>query len=591
MTLYKYRPLLEGHIRLLTLQPGGLDNPIITCSIEHVPLDGKPTFDALSYQWGVPEFNHQVNIHRESVSITPSLYNALLHLRLNDRPRTVWADAICINQQDREERSNQVLLMGRVYQLATRVVVYAGPATDQTLLGMELATQLEDYVDNTGDKADLELFDSEEKRLQEVGFPLSNDPAWAALRSLIRLTWSSRAWMIQESLLNRRTYLQYGTEHIDYETLPSLIHGSRSRRLPAAATLMEDETSSQERDKAIGNILLMGLLRKVIFSITSARQSPSLDLLLEWTKGFDCVDQRDRIYCLLGIASNNDHLNIKPEYDLSVREVYIDATVRMLRNSHCLDLLTSVAPKRLSCDLPSWVPDWSTARDLWELMHIPFLARQTLEPFDTFHDYRASADTLSDPEFNPDGTKLTLSAAFIDSVTYTTNEVAHNLDEEVYFRWLVNELWTLRQRSRYGKETFTALWRTLLVDKFHDQEVKLSFRAWWRIHKDIVLGNDITKESELELDRAKVFGRLISWHSCTRSFSTTKNRYFCLTPQNTQEGDSVVLLKGGRTPYIVRDDGRKYIFVGEAYVHGLMHGEAFEKDSGLDIKFERTTFV
>ncbi|KGO42598.1 Heterokaryon incompatibility [Penicillium expansum] len=105
MLRYKYNPLLEGHIRLLTLHPGDLDDPINKARIDHMRLDEKPTFGALSYQWGAKQLNHKVEVTESGesggtsdyVNITLSLYNALLHIRRKDEPISIWADAICIN--------------------------------------------------------------------------------------------------------------------------------------------------------------------------------------------------------------------------------------------------------------------------------------------------------------------------------------------------------------------------------------------------------------------------------------------------------------------------------------------------------------
>jgi hypothetical protein len=101
--------------------------------------DYEPRYEALSYCWGDPKRQHTVYIESPSLegedlsgpaifslSIGHSLYEALKHLRRADEPRVVWADAVCINQADLEERSAQVKRMAAIYSLAHRVVVWAG---------------------------------------------------------------------------------------------------------------------------------------------------------------------------------------------------------------------------------------------------------------------------------------------------------------------------------------------------------------------------------------------------------------------------------------------------------------------------------
>jgi hypothetical protein len=61
-----------------------------------------------------------------------------------------------------------------------------------------------------------------------------------------------------------------------------------------------------------------------------------------------------------------------------------------------------------------------------------------------------------------------------------------------------------------------------------------------------------------------------------RSLCVTTSGRICLTPSETRVGDSVAILYGGRTPYILRPIGDDFEFIGESYVHGLMKGEAVE---------------
>ena len=71
-----------------------------------------------------------------------SLYYALHHLRQPDQSRYLWIDAICINQEDLDERSQQVGLMRQIYSQASHVVVWLGPEADDSPVGMALAQNL-----------------------------------------------------------------------------------------------------------------------------------------------------------------------------------------------------------------------------------------------------------------------------------------------------------------------------------------------------------------------------------------------------------------------------------------------------------------
>lgn len=68
-------------------------------------------------------------------------------------------------------------------------------------------------------------------------------------------------------------------------------------------------------------------------------------------------------------------------------------------------------------------------------------------------------------------------------------------------------------------------------------------------------------------------------HVLERRMARTSKGYLCLVPAGTRVGDEVVLLQGGRTPYILRGTFAGRILVGEAYVHGIMYGEAWDEEA------------
>lgn len=72
-----------------------------------------------------------------------------------------------------------------------------------------------------------------------------------------------------------------------------------------------------------------------------------------------------------------------------------------------------------------------------------------------------------------------------------------------------------------------------------------------------------------------------------RRLGTAANGWLCLLPGNTEAGDRIILARGGRVPLVIRpltgDDGC-FSFVGEAYIHGIMDGEAFVEDDCKDIR-------
>ena len=132
--LYKHSPLNDpSYTRLLTLLPGSHCTPLRCQIVEH-QASSDTRYDALSYAWGDPVYSESIQVcessNAERVSwylpVTRNLFEALLRLRSDDAPRTLWIDALCINQDDLEEKGHQVARMGRVYREASQVIVWLG---------------------------------------------------------------------------------------------------------------------------------------------------------------------------------------------------------------------------------------------------------------------------------------------------------------------------------------------------------------------------------------------------------------------------------------------------------------------------------
>lgn len=106
-----FRPLVAGQIRLIHLQPGLASAPI-DCCLEDVHLGDAPPYAALSYVWGPPDPVDTVTVNDKSIGVTKNLHSALLHVRQESSVVTLWVDALCIVQEDKLEKSQQVQMMG-----------------------------------------------------------------------------------------------------------------------------------------------------------------------------------------------------------------------------------------------------------------------------------------------------------------------------------------------------------------------------------------------------------------------------------------------------------------------------------------------
>ena len=143
----------EREFRLLILNPGS-GAAAITCSLIHSNLRHPRRYIALSYAWGEPLY-HSIESHRQSllagvyievnghrVSVGTNLYSALRHLRDPQYSRTFWIDAICINQENIDEKDHQVDLMKEIYQKARLVTAWLGESHGHSQVIMRLAKEV-----------------------------------------------------------------------------------------------------------------------------------------------------------------------------------------------------------------------------------------------------------------------------------------------------------------------------------------------------------------------------------------------------------------------------------------------------------------
>jgi hypothetical protein len=114
-------------IRVLQVAPGaGLD--IITCTLKHISLLGDqiPCYETISYCWGLTRNESIMQLNGSLISVPSSSEAAVRRMRLIDKPRVLWIDAICIDQSSQSEKSEQVALMSTVYTMGYQNLIYLG---------------------------------------------------------------------------------------------------------------------------------------------------------------------------------------------------------------------------------------------------------------------------------------------------------------------------------------------------------------------------------------------------------------------------------------------------------------------------------
>ena len=189
-----YQPLHHNEIRLITLAPGKWSDPI-ECSLQVVSLDGNPTYEALSYVWGNASLRNWIRLKNSNFDVSKSLEVALRHLRHEDLERVMWIDAICINQSDDAEKSEQVKKMRLIYARTSHLIIWVGEASEDSDLGMRtlkhIGEELKEGPSWEADLANVSLIRDMPEAIE------SFDPKpWVAINRLFRRSWFERIWVL-----------------------------------------------------------------------------------------------------------------------------------------------------------------------------------------------------------------------------------------------------------------------------------------------------------------------------------------------------------------------------------------------------------
>ncbi|KAI0449742.1 heterokaryon incompatibility protein-domain-containing protein [Xylaria acuta] len=567
-----HQPLANSTIRLLDVHPGKGAEPL-TLSLSPVPLDSHPAYEVISYHWGPPTDVVPVTCNGVKVLVTASLFGALSQFRLADRRRPLWADAICINQTDRREKSIQVGLMPQIYSQATRVLIWLGPLDEARVL-----LRLPEWIQQTRgllppppptlDAPEVVL---QYKELTADGKSNLYDYDWVPLAALVARPWFRRKWIVQEVVLAREAVLCVGHVRLPWTELALLTYTMSTFELMAIANPSVGRNYKPEDGKG------------------------------PWTLTQSFALPMQNIFFILEVSRNRQHAT---DYEISVAESFIRFTKGLLLEDQSLKVF-GLAPYKswfLLPDtdrllLPSWVPD---------LRHIQYVA--TLVSFlvskQRFHAGGHSKPILS---LSEDGLVLRAQGRIIDTVKTLAPTWVDALQLDHPEVRSIKDLFELAPNS-YKDAPFNN-WLLACYDlaarnvACPQAELLLTFARTMVCNMN---NRDGLAEPEM-LDRfSHYMGSCLNKVAtpdeepspypnllpiCAAAGQATMGRIFCVTghlrlgqvPIGSEPGDRICILVGGETPYVIRPTGQgRYRLIGEAYVDGVMHGEALEESKYQD---------
>jgi hypothetical protein len=435
-------------IRLLNLQQESQED---YAQIETYRLEKAPPFTALSYTWGCPfsepnyeledvnettTFNAQytskhdipIRCNSASIIVTKNSKEAIDHIKqladrlgLFDNTLYLWVDAICINQEDLDERAAQVKIMSQIYSTARHVFIWLGKCLARTanavgLIGYLSTIPKERYHAMRHHEL---IFEDTYQALDMEPVPVGN---WRILSSFLQRNWFRRVWTVQEFGLSRSHTILCGERTLSWEALlrvsEMLVHTGWSNQLYSldyfiescdkARVLAGEISTGSATEQTKGR--LMELLEElnggqhqssrhinnggpgfgpfITMVLKSALVYPyykhDLLTIIQLTISKDATDARDKIYAFLDVI--NRKLEKHPEAGVivpsyapsnSVQLVYTDFAYRAIQADGNLFALLLINDEvfRGIAGLPSWVPD------LCEKRHAEVLFHPTWSPF------------------------------------------------------------------------------------------------------------------------------------------------------------------------------------------------------------------
>lgn len=608
---YKYIPLSGPRkIRLLKLHyVTSRDDPEVSVELVITFLDTTPRYTALSYAWGDPLPKTYINCSGSMIAIGANLHSALRHLRPNTPGEVLhlWADALCINQEDLAEKNAQVRIMSDIYATATITVIWLGLGDDYVTLAFhwlrrfqkafEANKHLQQLVPSLGRPR----FANASERLAVIRRLASdnNQEAMNILRTafgnlenretvfqdiwmMLRRPWFTRKWVLQEVRKSNNLYFVAGYEGITWKALNKwflfLLHNNRVHSMFAWTYPPDSET------KYVQNLHGIYWLAGVW-----SHHEPLISLQVR-TLTLQCSDPRDHIFALSSLASDFSSFEGILDYGLSTRELSHRLTCACLVRPADLVFLWSILSfipleRRL---IKSWVPN------LQETASLALVTRSNIA--ETWNrDVYATAHTNLNA--SPDGDILRVKGRIVDVIEQLATDISasagfqHAYHVPVYNQNQLHLLITFQHRwieecygiaEKAGTDSngfFSALlaeeWLPIL-EKEHVPTMRGVFPSYRSDLKRLLVERNEYADIKTWRDRTRPLGYSVIEHILSRRkyrrFGRTHSAAVGWMPKVAERGDHICMFDGIGVPYAIRRSDRtagNYVLVGECFISGL----------------------
>jgi hypothetical protein len=544
----------------------------------------------------------------------------------------MWADGVCINQNDLDERARQVSLMGLIYWKARKVLVWLGEDDEQeeqwkahsAFRVIHKFRQLQWPKAKHG-KTDP---DFQEYGIEELQRGDDADD-WEALRRLLRRKWFTRVWVVQELGLAFDASLHCGDCTIDLNDVYDWM-----RKLHVKAPLFSAYYG-----------LSFEVLHLAWSYHRSTRGSMRIELgndptdaesfcdILQSARNLECTDPRDLVYAFLGHPSafkqhpldvepymwyprnyyQGKSTIIQPDYgeDITPLDAYFRlAFTLIVDHDDGMKVLEHVGHhyETIEDNFPSWAPRWNVMGIYpfpsieTELSHFPPTPFEIdLHGAETSIGLRLKAALLDTLQFYGQ-TPATSHFAILPtdwaehSWTEDTGLSSYNPVETMY-RFLLELRPSLPNPHYHDDLNFaTAFTAGLTIDDNGDETLVGDTNRYRHFqdycayrHAKAVniiasklgvdnpvddIGND-EYHRNIEKGDAHRYLKALQQVAPLRTFFSTYDGRLGLGARLARGGDQVWLIMGSKTPYIFKPMGDgTFKILGQAYLHGAMQGDS-----------------
>jgi hypothetical protein len=599
-TIYETLNAEQNQIRTLSLEPGNFDDAI-TGTLGVLCLGDHPKYEALSYVWGMDVALKPMVLENISMPITQNLDIALRHLRSAVKSRTLWVDAVCIDQSNPKERAQQVRLMDRIYKSASTVLVWLGPSEKNSDLVMRR----------------IQFFHKKYWLTYEFQ---------VGLMEILYRPWFTRIWVIQEFLLGKTPRIGCGDvwvpwvsffyawadagleakaidqeykkeireaviasfkpswhpQHAPDATIPDLVF--RNTLLSGLQTAFEEnflqhlgfkDESDLSSDIKINTVLwkeryaairyhqhespvAKAYFRKWELTQTipiqyhnflwhsrgtlQNRKSLSIVSILKGTMNLRSTDPRDKIYGILGLVSEKARKAILVDYEKAPEWTFVPTMEYLIKSeSDGLALLSLIWRTRMFTNsFPSWCADFTISADTSDV-HSPVLLKGSC--------VNAAWNWTQDAEVLPDHSTLTTSGICFGKVARLFTFAGDDMKSYVK---LFQEIESIVTRECPLSEP---LWRTLIgvhntteVPSDPDEPLSQSFRLLMTLPDN----NTEVRMSDSVALAFKMFRDMILPIVRGRAFFITDMGFAGISTAGIKEGDTIGILFGMVRPAVLR---------------------------------------